>query len=179
MNSEQTFNVGDEVVCVNNDNNPNITVNKVYKVLGNNLGFSRDMIVVMNDHNFEVDYYAYRFKKKMSYFPCKIVVNNSEENKLVQEWLFEQGAAWQYNAKVVSWLEGIYLYIKEDSVIQYGILGDVFEKHSYPELKFTFKSVIDSVVLEEPKKKTIEIDGKTYDYNAVTERLKSLSVVSE
>lgn len=99
--------------------------------------------------------------------PWFIRVNNKEESKVVQEWLFTLGLKWIRDSHAVKYLDAkIICNVFTDGVLSKNLLKTDFmeEVHSSAqEIKLTFKTVIDSVeypvVKSEQQKKVEELEA--------------------
>lgn len=135
-----------------------------------------------NDLTFEL------VEEKPVFKNMKFRVNSPEHSKEIQEALFEMGYKW-YGQEVAEMIDSEYseysfMYSYEDGTITHSPKHYMFMEntHSQEYTVETTKSyklipVVTKVTVESSKPETIEIDGKTYDKEAVLKRLAELETV--
>jgi hypothetical protein len=178
----KTFSVGDKVIrTMEVGNSKFISKGGVFTVKAVVYVTFEDMsqwIVLEGDVNEE--YYKSEFFElfvetpQVDFKNMKFRVSSPEHSKEIQEALFEMGYKWFSGGEVVLHTEYNFLYTCDDGFITYRNVERNFKEkienkeHSLVTTK-SYKII--------PKPETIEIDGKTYDKEAVLKRLAELEVV--
>ena len=103
----------------------------------------------------------------------KFRVSSPEHSKEIQDALFEMGYKWASGNKEVLYTHESFLYTDDIGTIMMGSLEDTYKDS--PEQEHTVEVVKSyKLIPVVPKPEKIEIDGKTYDKEAVLKRLAEL-----
>lgn len=185
------FAVGDKVVRVEPyiwiDDGGFMQVGREYLVVD----ASENVLILKGDFN-NVQYDPTMFKLvKPKFANMKFKVNSPEHSKEIQEALFEIGYKWcVYGSQgatimntetptLYTYDDGSIMYDSSDYESEYRMFNSSENQEYTVETTKFYKliPVVTKVTVESPKPETIEIDGKTYDKEAVLKRLAELETV--
>lgn len=146
------FKAGDCVKCVNTGHNSNLTLDKIYFVVGK--GEVDGFVTVISDAGEFSPYYSSRFQlysnekqfdlKKNPWF---IRTGTKEKSEAVQKWLFEQGVEWYTGKGIKMSCEGYLTNTYVDGGISsYILYGDDSNPSAYAqEIIIEFETTVKSV----------------------------------